>query len=137
MAIKPPVEATAASGKKRASSEVGVWRAEAEAEERGHWPHLELLRVGSRIQVCYMDVNPCCNPCKKNATVVRCNCTLVFSEGFIADNDPLLADAGSFKVEWINDEGGGDGEEEDEEEDADGVVKAPQFQRDVRLFFLR
>lgn len=59
---------------------------------------------------------------------------LSFSEDFVADNDPLLADAGSFKVEWINDEEGGDGEKEDEE-DADDVVKAPQFRKDVRLVF--
>ena len=59
-----------------------------------------------------------------------------FSEDFVADNDPFLADAGRFKVEWINDEEEGDDEEEDGE-DADDVAKAPQFRKDVRFVFLR
>ena len=133
VAINPPVEATSASGKKRASSEVGGGvQKQKQKQKNGAIGHLELLRVGSRIQVCYMVVNPC-DPRKKMRRWFDA-ILLSFSEDFVADNDPLLADAGSFKVEWINDEEGGDGEKEDEE-DADDVVKAPQFRKDVRLVF--
>ena len=133
VAINPPVEATSASGKKRASSEVGGGvQKQKQKQKNGAIGHLELLQVGSRIQVCYMVVNPC-DPRKKMRRWFDA-IVLSFSEDFVADNDPLLADAGSFKVEWINDEEGGDGEKEDEE-DADDVVKAPQFRKDVRLVF--